>query len=243
MKRVLITIAFGVSISLTTVLVRSQEINYTLVDPDAATDPSTWETWGIGEDDWRLYEKYMKGEGKYHYQHLDPVFVLGMISSTEVKKDEYAAKYAQQEFARTARLIEFDNRYSAKANELFGQLDTNTVGDPSGFSSRDKSDADLVFGDRITMFVDTDCPTCSDYFNRYQSKYTVATGVSIDLFFVGSNITDSSIRKWAFDNGIVPEDVTNNRITLNHDDRYELFGKPEIPSAYHLRDDRVLGAI
>ena len=221
----------------------AQQFNYTAVDPDAATDPVTWEVWGIGEDDWRIYETYMRGEGKYHYQHLDPVFVLGMVAKTDEKKNEFAQKYAQQEFARTARLLDFQERYNEEFNTLFGPLNTHKVANTTGFSGSNKSTEAPIFGDRITVFISTECSECAVLFKKLQSTYKTGSGVSIDLFFVGENITDDNIRQWAFNKGILPEDVKHNRITLNHDDRYAAFGSPAIPSAYHVRSDKILGVI
>ncbi len=223
--------------------VYAQKFKYTEVDPAAANDPATWETWGITEEDWRIYEVYMRGEGKYHYQQLDPVFVLGMIAKTESEKDDYAQKYAQQEFERTTRLLDFQERYNEQFNVLFGPLNAHNVDGSEGFTGNARSTEETIFGDRITLFVTTECSECSIQFKRIQSTYKAGSGVSIDLFFVNDDITDDDIREWAYNNGILPEDVKNNHITLNHDDRHASFGSPSIPASYHVRKDKILGVL
>jgi len=234
----------------------AQQLEFTDVNPlspPPATEPSTWEVWGLKEDEWRKYEAYMRGEGKYHYQHLDPVFVMGMITDTEQDKDRYAQLYVQQEFSRTTRLIDFDERYRKQFNSMFGPLKPHKGKGDEHVSLISQSDAleqrskrsfkPVEYGDRITVFVGADCKTCANHFHGLLNRFLTVQGVSIDLFFVGQNISDNMIREWAKANGIRPSDVQAGKVTLNHDDRYQSFGNPGIPSSYHVRQETILGKI
>jgi len=210
-------------------------------------DPVTWQRWGLDKTEWDKYTTYMEGEGKYHFEHLDPVFVMGILSTAEKDRKRYAELFATQEHSRNDRLIKFERQFRESFRELYGPLKpfsedfmASAHGVPLNQASHPTS---VKFGDRLTLFVNLGCQACSDAFDTAQDHRKNNAGTSIDIYFVGNDVTDEQIQLWAVENQIDPIDVADKVITLNHDDRYEHFGQPAIPSTWIVRGSSVVGEL
>lgn len=194
--------------------------------------------WGITKEEWLSFEKLMKGEAKYHWSHLDPVFVLGLNAESSFERTRFAEIYAKQEYNRTAQLLAFNNEYVAQMERLYGGeslIDKRKILPKS--KSKDKFSSmhfrDTTFGDKLILFMKKDCVRCDDIYRRL--KHVTMIGVSRNLYFVGE-YKDEDIVMWGKRMDISPDVVRGGMITLNHDrGEYAAYGSPTIPNAFILR--------
>ncbi len=212
-------------------------------------DKASAKRWGLTLEQWQRYQTYMENGGHFFYEHLDPVFVSGLIAETDIERRQLAELYASQEMERTRRLVAFQDEFTkamkrlgadqmmlsvAKMRALFGDQD-NTL----------TKDEQLRSGDRIALFLSVECGSrCENVFrNHYKGlgkRYP--TNVALDVYFVGEH-TDAQIQDWARRLGVNRKLVQSGRVTLNHDDRYQLFGKPPLPAAFLVRGREVVGKL
>ncbi|MCF6231104.1 MAG: hypothetical protein L3J62_10040 [Gammaproteobacteria bacterium] len=207
----------------------------------------TAERWGLTLSQWQHYETYMEEEGRFFYEHLDPVFVSGLIAKTQIERQQIAQLYAEQELERTTRLIAFQDDFTRAMKHLGADQNMLSIdkmrdlfGDQSGAPSEKPRS-----GDRIALFVSIQCgDRCENVFNSHYQRLdkTYPANISIDVYFVGKH-SDAQIQGWAKQLDLNPDLVKSGRITLNHDDRYELFGRPLLPAAFLVRGSKVVGSL
>ena len=214
-----------------------------------ARDKASAERWGLSLEQWQRYETYMEQEGRYFYDHLDPVFVAGLIAETDIERRQLAELYARQELERTRRLIAFQDDFTramkrlgadrmilsvAKMKELFGDS-----GKALAMDEQPKP------GDRIALFVSSACGSrCEGVFSYHYRKLSkdYPANVSLDVYFVGKH-TNAQIQGWARRLKIDRKLVQSGKVTLNHDDRYKDFGEPPLPAAFLVRGRQVVGRL
>lgn len=227
--------------------VKALTINNQLIDTDTL-DPITWTRWGLQETEWKAYQEYMQGEGKFHYEHLDPVFVLGIMAKTPQERKRFADLYASQEYSRNERVISFEREFRESLQGLYGPLRPfdpqfmAAIRGESGAISKTTQQG-VQIGDALTMFVSTDCSQCESALSRALQIRKSKPGMSLDIYFVGESVSDEDIRQWAISHNIPESEVAQQSITLNHDDRYNHFGKPGIPSTWIVRGNSVVGEL
>jgi len=202
--------------------------------------------WGLSVDQWTRYQSYMDQTGKYFYEHLDPVFVSGLISTTEEERKALADLYAQQEYDRTQKLLDFDRAYRTAFKERYKDYPMFNL-DNRAVKKGDQSTTrlpDVEPTDRVTLFVKTNCADCeAEFLKHYKGlgkRYPA--GVALDVYFVG-DATDEDLRAWAKRLQVNAEAVVAGTVTLSHDDRHAMFGAPKLPSAFLMRDNQVMGAL
>ena len=216
----------------------------------AQSDRESAQHWGISVQQYRKYKSYMDKEGKYFYEHLDPVFVSGLIADTPQEREVFAKLFYQQELKRAAQLIAFNDVYRRVGKAARGDNPIVSTEKLSRTYGRDISQwrpptIKPQTGDRITYFVNKDCgQPCAARFKYYLSaigdKYPV--GTSIDVYFI--DFDRKEIENWASDVNLNPGAVKAGTVTLNFDDRYKkVFGSPSLPAAFLVRNNQVLGQL
>ncbi len=210
---------------------------------------------GLTSEDWTRYEEIMKGEGRFHWSHLDPVWVLSIYAESDAERLRYARLAARQEHERTRKLLQFKDAYVAAFQSMYGH---EPIMDLEGFQARYRerqmnaavSDTGQAApsikgsastqGDRMVLFMATNgCPTCDALFMRLSKQQT--PGVVLDVHFVGD--TETNITAWAKRMGIEPADIQDGHITLNNGSAmYAQYGNPSLPAAYYFdaSDNQVL---
>ncbi len=198
--------------------------------------------WKITEDEWRRYAVLMKGEAKYHWSHLDPVFVLGLNAKSPHERSRFAAIYARQEYTRTAQLLAFNNEYLKQMERLYGNeplMDLSQI-TPSASANNafpKLTIRDAQYGDKVILFVKDECVQCDRLYKKIATIPLI--GISRNVFFVG-DYADEDIIKWGRRMNITPEIVQGGIITLNHDrGEYDAYGKPTLPNAFIYRAGNV----
>lgn len=205
------------------------------------------EHWSLTEDQWKRYTTYMEMEGRYFYQHLDPVFVSGLIAETEAERQRLAERYAEQEFERNKRLIAFNDAFESAFNRKYGHLDKLSVEkyyQKYGGGELQPIASPIQAGDHIAVFVKRDCTRCDAAISKhYAALKHHPEGVKLDIFFVDSP-SDVDIQRWARQLNIGIDTVRQRTVTLNRDTaRYQEYGSPELPTVYLLRNREVIGSL
>ncbi|HID51086.1 MAG TPA: hypothetical protein EYP41_03490 [Anaerolineae bacterium] len=214
------------------------------------SDSEVAEHYGLSLEQYQKYKRYMEIEGKYHYAHMDPLFVSGLIAETEQERKQFAERFYNQELRRQANFLKFNDLFRAHGKKVRGDNPVVSIDKLSQLYNRDlrKWRTPAVkpqMGDRITYFVDKSCgQPCSQRFKYYLSqiggKYPV--GTAIDVYFIGYERKE--IESWARSVNINPDAVKAGTVTLNFDDRYEkVFGAPGLPAAFLVRNNQVLGKL
>lgn len=80
-------------------------IEHTALGP--ASDPDLAAHWGLTLPEVQRYRTFMTVEGRYFYNHLDPVMVLGLIETDPTQRARYAEKYLLAERNRIAQQTSF----------------------------------------------------------------------------------------------------------------------------------------
>jgi len=201
---------------------------------------------GLTREDWSRYEEVMKGEGRYHWSHLDPVWVLALYAESDAERQRYARLAASQEYERTRKLLLFKDAYVEAFQQMYGH---EPIMDLEGFRSRYQSRQLTASihekgkplhsvqplsdhgGDRMVLFMSTNaCPGCDALFIELSKRQT--PGVVLDLHFIGDS--ESNIAAWAKRMGIEPADIEAGHITLNSGaTMYAKYGNPSLPAAYY----------
>jgi integrating conjugative element protein (TIGR03759 family) len=229
------------------------DVEYSNQSKRQSTDQDQVETaetaarrFGLTSTDWARYEEVMKGEGRYHWSHLDPVWVLAIDAQSDAERDRYASLAAEQEYERNRKLFLFKDAYveafqSKYAHipimdlqaleEKFKKRQMKASIDGPGQSLLDIAQPINTEGDRMVLFMATNgCPACDGAFMKLMQQQT--PGVTLDLHFIGD--TKSNITTWAKRMGIDPADIKEGRITLNNKtDMYAQYGSPNLPAAYY----------
>jgi integrating conjugative element protein (TIGR03759 family) len=229
------------------------DVEYSNKEHDLSTKTSHIESaetsarrFGITSTDWTTYEEIMKGEGRYHWSHLDPVWVLAIYAQSNAERDRFARLAARQEYERNRKLIQFKDAYVAAFQSMYGHvpiMDLDAMQSryqermlDASISSHDQSLRNIkqptdIKGDRMVLFMATNgCPSCDAVFMQLSRQQT--PGVALDVHFIGD--TQSNISTWAKRMGIDPSDIEGGHITLNNGSAmYAQYGNPNLPAAYY----------
>ncbi len=204
------------------------------------------ESFGVTTEEWVRYKNIMDGEGRYHWKNVDPRVVLGMYSKTASQRMRYAEMMARKEYELNKRFIDFNQAYMKAFEKLYGnepvmnlsripaykkQFGSFLIGN-SGQSNRGMS-----IGDRIVLFISTDCSSCDDYYRQIRDVQGFS---ALDVYFI--NDSNEKITQWAKNMGIKPEQVKSGSVTLNADNgMYAKYGRPGLPASFYFnkRDQSV----
>ena len=167
--------------------------------------------WGLQAEEWQRYQTLMNGPLGIYSPGLDPLTALGIEARNDAERRRYAERQVQAESLRVAKELAYQQAYDEAFKRLYPNL-LPVVGLDGGQNS--STGMAYVEGDgRLAVFVQENCPACIDRVQKLQ-----AAGQSFDIYVVGSNADDATVRRWATRAGIDPEKVRSRAITLNHDD-------------------------
>jgi integrating conjugative element protein (TIGR03759 family) len=160
--------------------------------------------WGLRAEEWTRYRELMQGPLGTHSPGLDPLTALGIEARDDEERARYAELQVKAEARRVDKMLAYQRAYDAAWQRLFPGLPRV---DGLGASVSGNEDSE-----RLAVFVKPDCPPCEARVRTLQ-----ASGVSFDLYLVGSEDDDARIRAWARRARIDPAKVRARTITLNHD--------------------------
>jgi len=160
--------------------------------------------WGLRDDEFARYRELMQGPLGIYSPHLDPLSALGIEARTDEERRRYAELQVQAEARRVEKLLAYQRAYDEAWQKLYP--DSQRVNLPGAVSSA------ISGNGRTAVFVREDCAACEQTVQRLQ-----ASGITFDLYMVGSRSEDARIRDWARRAQIDPMRVRDGSITLNHD--------------------------
>lgn len=208
-------------------------------EDDTATNAARWK---VSVEEWERYEEIMRGEGRYYWAHLDPIFVLGLYADTNEERELWAERIAIQEFELIERLTSLNRVYLTAFRRMYSHMPVIDINQYNAFYGIDKSirsasgslsvDTGLAesMGDRYVLFVSPGCTDCDDYYRRIRQQQRF--GVNLDIYFIGAS--DEQIMAWAKSVSLDPVLVRNKVVTLNRNDgTYERYNRPAIPAAFY----------
>jgi integrating conjugative element protein (TIGR03759 family) len=170
--------------------------------------------WGLRAEEWARYRELMRGPLGIHSPGLDPLTALGIEARDEAERARYAELQVQAEARRVDKMLAYQRAYDAAWRRLF-----------PGLPRVDELGASVAgedYSSRLAVFVKPGCPPCEARVRTLQ-----ASGVSFDLYLVGSEDDDARLRAWARHARIDPAKVRARTITLNHDaGRWTALGLP-----------------
>lgn len=201
------------------------------------------QAFNVTSQEWTRYQSIMNGEGKYHWKDADPVVVLGIYSKNTSERKRYAEMMARKEYELNKRFIEFNQEYVEAFQRLYGNEPIMDISKVAAFQNQYQTSGSAKpkglegLGDRIVLFMSTDCSSCDAYYKQIKEVQEFS---SLDIYFV--NDTPANITNWAKEMGITPSEVKSGVITLNTDDSvYAKYGRPGLPASFYfnIRDQSV----
>ncbi|PBQ09394.1 TIGR03759 family integrating conjugative element protein [Pseudomonas syringae] len=173
--------------------------------PLGRSDSEQAASWGLTEQEWTRFEQIQAGPRGFWSPSLDPLTALGVEAQTDQERQRYAELQVALEAKRAERELAYQNAYTAAWAKLFpGLLPIQGMAPPSPTSS--------AVAPRQALFVEDHCPACTAEAQRLQSSDT-----AFDIYLVGSQGEDESVRRWAREANIDPAKVQRRQVTLNHD--------------------------
>ncbi len=210
------------------------------------TSQQNAKAFGVTAKEWTRYKSIMDGEGRFHWKDTDPRVVLGIYSKNASQRKRYAEIMARKEYELNKRFIDFNQAYLEAFQQLYGNesiMDLTKVAayhsqfNFSSISGASKPGGTLNIGDRIVLFVSTDCLSCDDYYRQIRDVQEFS---ALDIYFI--NDSNEKITQWAKDMGITPDQVKSGSVTLNGDNgMYAKYGRPGLPASFYFnkRDQSV----
>ncbi|WP_232965673.1 TIGR03759 family integrating conjugative element protein [Pseudomonas palleroniana] len=168
--------------------------------------------WGLTPQEWSRYRTVMEGPRGIYSPGLDPLTALGI----EAKSAEERRRYAELQVQAERQRIDKELAYQKAYDQAFARLHPNEKviqisSEPPSHKSSDATNA-LKGSGRLAVFVQDSCTSCIARVKDLQAQKQ-----PFDLYFVGSQGDDETIRRWAILAGIEPTSVRTRQITLNHD--------------------------
>jgi len=169
------------------------------------TDQALAQQWGLRDDEFSRYRELMQGPLGIYSPNIDPLSALGIEARTDAERRRYAELQVQAEARRVEKLLAYQRAYDEAWQRLYPGM--QRVNLPDVVSSTPSGNG------RMAVFVRDDCAACEQTVQRLQTS-----GMTFDLYMVGSRADDARIRDWAKRAQIDPARVRTGSITLNHDD-------------------------
>ncbi|MCC5902696.1 MAG: TIGR03759 family integrating conjugative element protein [Halomonas sp.] len=169
--------------------------------------------WGLNEQELERYEQLMEGSRGIWSPGLDPVTALGIEAETEQERRRYAEMLVEIEKARVERELAFQHAY----DEAWARMYPDDM-PIAPFLANDGHQSSSLFPEtrqsspRLSVHVAADdCTRCDQTIADLLSS-----GVSMDVFVIGTDGDDSKIRAWAREHSVPVSRVQSREITLNH---------------------------
>ncbi|WP_165771588.1 TIGR03759 family integrating conjugative element protein [Vreelandella nigrificans] len=168
--------------------------------------------WGLNERELERYEQLMEGLRGIWSPNLDPVTALGIEAETAQERRRYAELLVEIEKARVERELAFQHAY----DEAWARMYPDDM-PINPFLESDGHRVSSLFPEtqnppRVSVHVAADgCTRCDQTIAELLSS-----GVSMDIFVIGTDSDDSKIRAWAREHSVPVSRVQSREITLNH---------------------------
>lgn len=160
--------------------------------------------WGLTDTEWQRYEQMKNGIRGIQSPGLDPLTLLGVEAESASERRRLAELWVDMEYRRVEKELLFQREVDAAWGRLFPSVLPVNMGNAAGIV-RDNHG-------RLALFVRDDCVRCDARLSA-----VLADNRPVDIYLVGSNGKDETVRQWAVKHHIPLERVRSRHITLNHD--------------------------
>ena len=173
--------------------------------------------WGLSDTEWQKYQQLMQGKRGVQSPGLDPLTTLGVESDNPADRRRLAELWVKEEYQRTEKELEFQREVNAAWNRLYPNALAVNMGNAAGIAHDTNG--------RLALFVSNNCSRCDA-----RLAAVLADNRPVDIYLVGSDGKDDTVRKWAISHNIPIDRVRSREITLNHDSGLWLqYGQGQMP--------------
>lgn len=172
--------------------------------------------WGLTLKEYLRYTWLMANTPSGHwYKGLDPAEVLALNATDEREMMTFAKIQAQNMHERVSRELAFNKLYSVAYKQEY----PNEQAIQSEVATGVKH-AELQAGDHIWLFLALNTPLGPFVYEHLMAVIAATPGTTLDLYFVGSGVSNKRIQTWAKANGVSTQ-LINKKVTLNYgNDRF-----------------------
>lgn len=173
--------------------------------------------WGLSDTEWQKYQQLKQGKRGIQSPGLDPLTTLGVESDSSSERRRLAELWVKEEYQRTENELAFQREVNAAWSRLYPNALSVNMGNASGLAHDTNG--------RMALFVRDNCERCDA-----RLAAVLADNRSVDIYLVGSDGKDDTVRKWAVSHNIPVDRVRSRQITLNHDRGLWLtYGQGQMP--------------
>lgn len=173
--------------------------------------------WGLSDTEWQKFQQLKEGKRGIQSPDLDPLTTLGVESDSVSERRRMAELWVKEEFRRTEKELAFQREVNAAWNRLYPNTLSVNMGNASGLAHDTNG--------RLALFVRDNCERCDT-----RLAAVLADNRPVDVYLVGSDGKDDTVRRWAVSHNIPVERVRNRQITLNHDKGlWQAYGQGQMP--------------
>jgi len=171
-------------------------------------------SWDLSEIQWRRYRQLMQGiRGSISPATISPIEVLGIHARTADERRQYAEQWARLMREDVDRILKFQRAYDEAGKHLYPN---EPLIDPEWLPGRSLNPDLLQPGDRVLLFLRSDCTNCDRLLRKLLGHIDRIAGIDIYLTDLVTG-DDEAVRHWASSHQIQPDWVRRRRVTLNHD--------------------------
>jgi len=160
--------------------------------------------WGLSDTEWQKYQQLKQGKRGIQSPGLDPLTTLGVESDSVSERRRLAELWVKEEYQRTEKELAFQREVNAAWSRLYPNALSVNMGNASGLAHDTNG--------RMALFVRDNCERCDA-----RLAAVLADNRPVDIYLVGSDGKDDTVRKWAVSHNIPVDRVRSRQITLNHD--------------------------
>ena len=173
--------------------------------------------WGLSDTEWQKYQQLKQGKRGIQSPGLDPLTTLGVESDSVSERRRLAELWVKEEYQRTEKELAFQREVNAAWSRLYPNALSLNMGNASGLA-HDTNGC-------MALFVRDNCERCDA-----RLAAVLADNRPVDIYLVGSDGKDDTVRKWAVSHNIPVDRVRSRQITLNHDRGLWLtYGQGQMP--------------
>lgn len=173
--------------------------------------------WGLSDVEWQKYLQLQQGKRGVQSPGLDPLTMLGVESETPAERRRLAELWVKEEYQRTEKELAFQREVNAAWNRLYPGVLSVNMGSTAGIVPDGRG--------RLALFVRDNCVRCD-----VRLTALLTNNSAVDIYLVGSDGKDDSVRQWAVSRNIPVDRVKAGLVTLNHDrGLWRQYGQGQMP--------------
>ncbi|MDR3430730.1 MAG: TIGR03759 family integrating conjugative element protein [Rouxiella aceris] len=173
--------------------------------------------WGLSDTEWQKYQQLIQGKRGIQSPGLDPLTTLGVESDSSSERRRLAEIWVKEEYQRTEKELAFQREVNAAWSRLYPNALSVNMGNASGIAHDTNG--------RLALFLRDNCERCDA-----RLAAVLADNRPVDIYLVGSDGKDETVRKWAIAHNIPVDRVRSRQVTLNHDrGLWMTYGQGQMP--------------